>query len=146
MSSELEIKFPEVFYDRDYREQYHDLTSEDWSPFNNSTMADLFVFSMAYAFKKKLSPRNLSKNPIKLPPNAFSTRHRTLMRSLVIQQTNDINVVKDNVTVVRTCEKYANAGIEEIYEKIKEASPETTIENIMIEIIKYGIELPENTT
>ena len=135
MSSDLDTKFREVPYDRQHQDMYRDLTSQDWSPFNKRTNATAFIFSMAYAFSNGIKPLALGTDTLKLPPYAFDTQMRTLMRSLAIHLKGDVNVIKDNNVVIKICSEHANAAIGEVYQRIKEKEQQFTSENILEKII-----------
>lgn len=130
MSSELDIKFPEIYYDGTKIRMYEYLKTE-----LNRTYADIFLFAMAFAKKNKIPPKELEK-PTKLSPGAFSVQMRVFMRSIMIAEHNDVYVIRDNNAVRRMCEKYANAGIGRVYMKIKNRNIEKNVEDILAELIQ----------
>lgn len=118
MSKELDIKFPEIFYDGDKKHMYSYLETDPTSPFMGHTRAAVFIFAMALAKRDGLTPSTLKK-PTKLPPNAFDQNMRTLMRSIMIEEKNNVYCIDDNIELRNMCQKYANAGIDKLYSKFK---------------------------
>ena len=135
LSSDLDTKFRDVPYDRRHQEIYRELTNQDWSPFNGRTNATVFIFSMAYAFSNGIKPLELGSDALKLPPYAFDTQMRTLMRSLAMHLKGNVHVVKDNNAVIKICSEYANAAVGEVYRRIREKEQQFTSENILEQII-----------
>lgn len=130
MPSDLDTKFPEVFYNREHQNIYHELINEEWSPFKGKTMADVFIFAMAYAYAARLKPVPLERG-IKMPPTAFDSEKRGLMRSLAMYTKKDMRVIKDNLSVIKICEEYANAAIKKVHLNIKEKDPDYTSEEVL---------------
>ena len=132
--SEEDIKFPDVNYGENNKEKYNELTISEWSPFFNHNFWEIFIFSMSYGFAKNLSPIEPTGKGT-LNAKMFSPPTRHLMRSLAIKDTGDISVIKDSNKVVKICEKYANAGFQEIYTKIKNRPSEKPLEKIFTDMI-----------
>ena len=135
MSSDLDIKFPEINYDGAKTEMYEYLKTYEDSPFYNRTYADIFLFAMAFAKKNKMPGKKLEK-PTKLPASAFDGQMRVFMRSIMIAEHNDVYIIRDNGAMRRVCEKYANAGIDMLYMKIKNRPIEKDGEDILAELIQ----------
>ena len=135
MSSELDIKFPEIHYDGTKAEMYEYLKLDESSPFYGRTHADIFLFAMALAKKTKITRKKLEK-PAKLPASAFSGQMRTFMRSIMIEECHDVYVLKDNGKMRHMCEEYANAGIDTLYRKIKNKPFEKGGEDVLAELIQ----------
>ena len=131
MTTDLDVKFPDVVYDRSFRDKMGDLINEEWSPFKGRTMADVYIYAMAYAFSHNMKPKALDPKPMKLPPYAFDIEKRTLMRSLAIHVKNDIRVIKNNSEVVTICSEYANAGLGSIYNALKNKNHMITSEDVL---------------
>ena len=132
--SEEDIKFPDVNYGESNKEKYNELVTLEWSPFLNHNFWEIFIFSMSYAFAKDLSPIEPTGKGT-LNAKLFTTHTRSLMRSLAIKDTGDISVIKDSNKVVRICEKYANAGFQEVYIKIKNRPSEKPLEKIFTDML-----------
>ena len=135
MASDLDLKFPEIDIDVAYRDKYEYLIKTDASPFFRRTMADVFIFAMALAIKKDLPPKKLTKRA-KLPANAFDSEKRTIMRSVIIHQKDDVYAIRDNTTVKHLCEDYANAGIEMLHMKIEGKPDSMTGQDVLVELIQ----------
>ena len=135
MSSELDIKFPEIYYDGTKSNMYDELKTSQASPFYNRTYADIFLFAMALAKKNRIQPKSLEK-PTKMPPGAFNGKMRVFMRSIMIDEQADVYSIRDNTALRHMCEKYANAGIDTLYKKIKDRPIEKHGEDILAELIQ----------
>lgn len=131
MTSDLDIKFPEILYDRRFRTKLSDLVSEEWSPFKGRSMADVFIYAMAYAFSHGMKPKALEPKAMKLPPYAFDIEKRALMRSLAIHVKNDVRIIKSNNKVATICSEYANAAILQIYNALLNKHHNATSENVL---------------
>ena len=128
--SELDIKFPNVDYQSNHQSIYDDLTKKSWSPFLNYTKAQIFIFAMSYGYAHNMTRRPLEK-PMYLPARAFGKDMRVLMRSLAIHEESSIDVIRDNHRVLKICTEYANASIEQIYNKIKNKDYDIDSEKIL---------------
>ena len=137
-----DINFPDVRTGTANTPKYHELTEGDtknWSPFYGYDYADVFLFSMAYAFAHKLVPKAVSgeKN---MPAKRFHAPERNMMRALAVEHNDDLNVIKDSLEYVKICEEYANAGFQEIYAIIKNNNFEKTKrEDILLNIINNAV-------
>ena len=135
MSSDLDIKFPEINYDGAKAKLYEDLKTHPDSPFCNRTYADIFLFAMALAKKNGIPPKGLEK-PTKMPPGAFGGKMRVFMRSIMIEEGRDVYAIRDNTALRHMCEKYANAGMDTLYMKIMERPTEKHGDDILAELIQ----------
>lgn len=135
MSSDLDIKFPEINYDATYADLYKKLRENPDSPFRGQTYADIFLFAMALAKKNGTTPKELA-TPAKLPAAAFNETMRAFMRSIMIDERGDVYAIRDNTELRRMCEKYANAGIEMLYMKIMEKPEEKYGDDVLTELIQ----------
>ena len=135
MSGELDIKFPEIFYDgaKDYMYKY--LKDDPESPFHGQTYASIFIFAMALAKRDGLLPEDLKK-PAKMPPGAFNPTMRTLMRSIMIDEKRDVYSIKDNQALRSMCQKYANAGIGKLYLSVKNRPTWKEKEVVLMDLVK----------
>ena len=129
--SDLDIKFPNVDYQSNHQSLYDDLTKKSWSPFFNYTKAQVFMFAMSYGYAYNMARRPLDDKPMSLPARAFGKDMRVLMRSLAIHEESSIDVIRDNRQVLKICTEYANASIEQIYNKIKNKDHATDSEKIL---------------
>ena len=145
LTSNLDVKFPDVVYDRSHRDRLDELVSADWSPFKGRTMADVYIYAMAYAFSHNMKPKALEPKAMKLPPYAFDVEKRTLMRSLAIHVKNDIRVIKNNSEVVTICSEYANAGMTQIYNALKNKRLNVTSENVLEEFLQEFLQGGNNS-
>lgn len=135
MSSDLDIKFPEIYYDGAHAEMYEYLKTDPDSPFLNHTYAEIFLFAMALAKRDRITPKSL-EDPSKMPPSAFSSRMRALMRSIMMDEHGDVYSIGNNTAMRRMCEKYANAGIARLYLSIKERPEGKHGEDVLAELIR----------
>ena len=135
MSSELDIKFPEINYDATHADLYKKLKENPDSPFHGQTHADIFLFAMALAKKNGTTPKALEK-PAKLPAAAFTETMRAFMRSIMIDELGDVYAIRDNTKLRHMCEKYANAGIEMLYMKVMEKPEDKYGDDVLTELIQ----------
>ena len=135
MSSDLDIKFPEIYYDATHSDLYKKLRDSPDSPFHGHTYADIFLFAMALAKKCEITPKALEERA-KLPASAFNETMRAFMRSIMIDECGDVYAIRDNTKLREMCEKYANAGIEMLYMKVMEKPDEKYGDDILTDLIK----------
>lgn len=114
-----DINFPDVKTGTENTAKYKELTEAQWSPFLGKRYKDIFIFAMAYAYATKLIPEKVSGEG-NMPARVFDGPTRNLMRSLAVEHTNDLNIIKDSEAYVKICEEYANAGFKELYKIINE--------------------------
>lgn len=136
MSNELDIRFPAIRYDQEKRHMYEYLKNDLSSPFVGSSFAVISMFAMAIAKKHGMSPSKLSDNRVKMPTDAFHSEMRVFIRSLLIEENNDVYAIGDNGALRRMCEGYANAGIDVLYTKIKRRPVEKNKEDVFTELFE----------
>ena len=134
MSSDLDTKFPEIFYDKEKHNMYEYLKGDPESPFKGQTYASIFIFAMALAKRNGLLPESLKK-PSKMQSNAFDTVTRTLMRSIMISEKHDVYSIKNNIELRKMCEEYANVGIDKLYFNVKNKSTWKAKEDVLMDLI-----------
>ena len=135
MQDELDIKFPEINYDGAKKFMYDYLEKDPDSPFEGQTLAAIFTFAMALAKRDGMSPEALEL-PKRLPSNAFDSHMRVLMRSILIDEKKDVYSIKDNIELRRRCGKYANAGIDKLYNAIKNRDIGKDGEDVLVELLQ----------
>ena len=135
MSSELDVKFPEIFYDDTKGYMYKYLKDDPESPFNGQTHAAIFIFAMALAKREGLLPADVKK-PSKMQPGAFNSAMRTLMRSIMMEEKRDVYCIKDNIELRNMCQKYANAGIDKLYLRFFKRQAWEDKEKVLADLIK----------
>ncbi len=130
-----DINFPTVKYGTKNKDDYKELTEAEWSPFFGYHYWEVFIFSMSYAYAKGLVPKSVP-GVGNMPPNVFQQPTRDLMRSLAIDHTKDLNILKDTNAYVKICEEFAYAGFDEVLKRIKDNPSEVPVEDILINMIK----------
>lgn len=114
-SASFEIDFPDVGFKKDDQEFYQYMTKkESATPFSGFQMSDVFIYAMSLGFKKeKRTPYDDKKNRIpNMPPTAFNSEMRWLMRSVSITENEELESIMNHHKVVEIAEEYANTGIE----------------------------------
>ena len=135
MTSDLDTKFPEIYYDGTKDYMYEHLKNDLTSPLKGQTYATIFIFAMALAKRDRLVPADLKKQA-KMPPNAFDSNMRTLMRSIMIDEKRDVYSIKDNLELRNICQKYANAGIDKLYWSVTNNPVGTEGEDVLVDLIQ----------
>lgn len=95
------------------------------SPFYKKNMADVFLYSMALAFRRGLEPLVLKKRAASIPATSIGDKGLSLLLCIavaekgpeVLEKSEDI---KDFVT---HAEELANRGLEELYEMVLGEDP-----------------------
>ncbi len=142
--SDAEIEFPWVNYgasDKKTKERMTELTTQSWSPFNGYDNAAIFIFCMSYAFGKDKTPMPPPKGSGSMPPSAFKSEMRDLMRTLAIAKTGNLKIIKKSSGkegYVKICEEYAYSAFDEVYNRLKKKdstiSPENNLNEMLNEI------------
>ena len=124
-----------------------DLVSQMWSPFNGHDMAKVFIFCMAYAFAKKLTPQSPPSGG-SMPASAFDQEMRNYMKFVAVAHKKNLDVITNANDVVKICESYAYAGFPEVYDKITNRRsaimPETILESLIQEVSSKPDETNKN--
>ena len=127
--ADIEIEFPSVNFggtgtsqeSKKAKQVMFDLTHESWSPFNGCQFWQVFIFCCTYGFAHE----KIRKNPPgqgSLPPSAFKTETRDIMRAISIAETGKLQIIKKasgKEGYVRICEEYAYSSLHEVYNRIK---------------------------
>jgi len=139
--SDAEIEFPWVNYgvgNEEVKKGMIELTTQSWSPFNGYDNAAVFIFCMSYAFAKGKTPMPPQGNKGSMPPSAFKTDMRDLMRSLAIAKTGNLKIIKKSSGkegYVKICEDYAYSSFGEVYNRLKNRDSTISAENILNEML-----------
>lgn len=139
--SDAEIEFPWVNYganDKQKKERMLELTTQNWSPFNGYDHATVFIFCMSYAFAKNKTSMPPPGSSGSMPPSAFKTGMRDLMRSLAIAKTGNLKIIKKSSGkegYVKICEEYAYPAFDEVYNRLKNRDSTISAENILNEML-----------
>ena len=139
MSDNDDINFPGARTGTANKLRYKELCESAWSPFLGYRYWNVFIFSMSYAFAKKLVPKPVSGDQ-NMPADVFGTHTRNLMRALAIEHTDDLKIIKKSEEYVKICEEYANAGFQELYQIISDndmdkVKPEDLLLNLIKNIV-----------
>ena len=135
MVDDLDIKLSEIYIDKNKSHMYDELSKDPDSPFMDTTQATVFMFAMAYAKKNNMAPKEF-KRSAKLPGHAFGEEMRAVMRSIVIDEKDNVYAIGDNKMMRKLCEGYANAGIDTLYLKIKQRPLGQLGEDVLVEMLK----------
>jgi hypothetical protein len=136
MNENDDINFPGARTGSENRTRYKELVESAWSPFEGHTYWQVFIFSMSYAFAKKLETKPVSGER-NMPADVFTAHTRNLMRALAIEHAGDLNIIKKSEEYVKICEEYANAGFQEVYQIIKTNDiDKTKPEDLLLNLIK----------
>ena len=136
MSDNDDINFPGARTGTANTSRYKELVEVAWSPFVGYRYWNVFIFSMAYAFAKKLKPKPVSGEQ-NMPPGVFDAQTRNIMRALAIEATGDLNIIKKSEEYVKICEGYANVGFQEIYQIISDNDiDKVKPEDLLLNLIK----------
>lgn len=127
--ADIEIEFPSVNFGgtgpgddcKNAKQMMFELTHESWSPFNGCEHWQPFIFCCTYGFaNKKL--RKAPPGQGSMPPSAFKTETRDIMRAIAIAETKNLKIIKKasgKDGYVRICEEYAYSSLPEVYNRIK---------------------------
>ena len=136
MNDNDDINFPGARTGTANTSRYKELVESAWSPFVGYRYWNVFIFSMSYAFVKKLEPKPVSGER-NMPADVFTAHTRNLMRALAIEHEGDLNIIKKSEEYVKICEEYANAGFQELYQIIKTNDIDTVkAEDLLLNLIK----------
>jgi len=124
---DIEIEFPLVNFgggkngDEKAKTAMFDLTHETYSPFNGCQNWQVFIFCCTYGFAHK-KVRKAPPGAPAMPPSAFKSDTRDVMRTIAIADTKDLRIIKKasgKNGYVRICEEYAYSALIEVYNRIK---------------------------
>lgn len=138
---DFEIGWPDIGFKKTDQSLYQELTKKDsQTPFSGMLMSELFIYAMSLGYNdgKKVLYEKGERSP-NMPPNAFTSDMRWLMRAISITDNEELEHIIDHDKVVKVAEEYANRGMEiirELDEKSKveferDAPYETHLKNII---------------
>ena len=116
---DIEIEFPLVNFgggkngDEKTKTAMFDLTHETYSPFNGCQNWQVFIFCCTYGFAHKKVKKTPPGAPA-MPPSAFKSETRDVMRTIAIADTKDLRIIKKasgKNGYVRICEEYAYSAL-----------------------------------
>lgn len=111
------VKF---FVDEKAHKLFRDLVDTKGSPFYKKDLKDVFIFSMALAFKLgKRKPLGKKKDIADI--SVFTESQLLLIKSVAVATENNLEVLLDEKKKFEIAEEYANAGIYVLHEIIFES-------------------------
>ena len=111
------VKF---FVDEKAHKLFRDLVDTKGSPFYKKDLKDVFIFSMALAFKLgKKKPLEKKKDIADI--SVFTESQLLLIKSVAVTAENNLEVLLDEKKKFEIAEEYANAGIYILHEIIFES-------------------------
>jgi dnd system-associated protein 4 len=112
--------------------QYKDKIVE--GPLNGRSLTEIFTLALTMGFNNlERKPLNEKKGFIR--PESFGSILPTLMRSIAIHETENIEILTDEEEVFNISEEYGNAGIKYLSSKYSENTEEFT-EILLREILE----------
>ena len=143
---DIEIEFPLVNFgggkngDDNAKTAMFDLTHETYSPFNGCQNWQIFIFCCTYGFAHKKVRKTPPGAPA-MPPSAFKSDTRDVMRTIAIADTKDLRIIKKasgKNGYVRICEEYAYSALSEVYNRIntKDGGKANSGEDVLNKMIK----------
>ena len=111
------IKF---FVDERAHKLFRDLVDTKGSPFYKKDLKDVFIFSMALAFRLGRR-KSLRKRKDIADISVFTEPQLLLIKSVAIATENNLEVLLDEKKKFEIAEEYANAGIYILHEIIFES-------------------------
>lgn len=104
-------------YEQENQSIYDDLKNKASSPFKNKNYAYIFIYAIAFALYKDISPIKIkSKNP-NIPLSAFKEDF-WLINALALKKKGTYKILFDKKELYSLAEEYANAGIKPLYDEI----------------------------
>ena len=98
-----------VSYSKSKFKIYERLRADPLSPFKGKNMSDVFVFAAVAGFRN-----NKKTKLVKAMPNisavAFSRKQKAILLSLVISDTNGIDILFDAAKATRNCRRVCKLG------------------------------------
>lgn len=140
--SDFDIKFgPWLNYGRkSIGEKMEELITDVKSPFNGCTIAQVFIYCMAYAFAKGKTPQKPpSEGGGSMPASAFNKEMRDFMKVIAVAHYENLDMVINPKKVVAIGEQYAFAGFKDIYDKISNQSKNIKDVQILKQILEDTI-------
>ena len=117
-SGDFEIGWPDIGFKNSDQVMYQYLTKkESRTPFSGMLMSEVFIYAMSLGYKDgKRVPYAAKERFPNMPPNAFNSEMRWIMRSISITVEEDLEHVVEHSKVVKIAEEFANRGMEIIRE------------------------------
>ena len=107
-TGDFEIGWPDVGFKKSDQELYQNLVKkESKTPFSRMMMSDVFIYAMALGYKdrKPVSFEKGEKRMTNMPPNAFTSEMRWLMRAISITENENLEHIVDHKIVVKNCRR-----------------------------------------
>jgi len=126
-TGDFEIGWLDVGFKESDQELYqHLIKKESKTPFSGMMMSEVFIYSMALGYKdgKRIKFEKGEKRMPNMPPNAFTSEMRWLMRAISITENEDLEHIVDHNKVIQIAEEYANRGMQIIRELDLKSSTE----------------------
>jgi hypothetical protein len=104
-------------YEESDRSLYEELKVKPSSPFYNKNFAEIFYFSVCYAYSKKLVLKKIKKKAPNIPISALGEKFNFL-RALVIGLKKDYEILYEEKKTHEILEKYAREGVRAIHREV----------------------------
>jgi hypothetical protein len=107
----------DVHIDSDKYDMFDELQNSSESPFYETENHDLFVFAVGYGRKYSM-PQNTEEEHAFFGRSRLSSTQEAVIEAVAIAEERDVHVLKDQRRVYEIAERYANAGVEELYGRV----------------------------
>jgi len=105
------------FVDEKAHKLFRELVDTKGSPFYRNDLKDIFIFSMALAFKLK-KRKSLEKKRDIADVNVFTESQLLLIKSIAVATNNKLEILLDEKKKFEIAEEYANAGVYIVHEMV----------------------------
>ena len=124
---DFEIEWLDVGFKESDQGLYQKLVKkESKTPFSGMLMSDVFIYAMSLGYndKKRVKYEKGDKRLPNMPPQAFTSDMRWVMRAVSITDNEELEHIVEHAKVIQIAEEYANRGIEIIRELDMNSSTE----------------------
>jgi hypothetical protein len=117
------------------------LLESSLSPFYKRTMADIFLYSFAYAHKMGLDPLSLKKRSANIPVSSLGDEGLVLIFSTLLAHIGNFDLLtneKEVRQIIVRAEELANAGLSRLYDIVfgdEAGHPDRKLERGLLEFL-----------
>lgn len=94
---------------------FKELTTNSDSPFYDEDMTDLFVFAATYGYNTGLRTELEDSKHALFQRNSLSESQVWILKSIAVKETEDPEVLQDDVKIYEISREFANGGIDQLY-------------------------------
>ncbi|MDQ2074839.1 hypothetical protein RBH20_20150 [Haloarcula sp. H-GB4] len=123
----------DIHIEREQHDMFTELQESENSPLYQAENHEIFVFCVGYG--RKYAMRQTTNDELAFfGRSRLSDTQQAIIEAVAVEEERNPQVLRDQRSVYRIAEEYANAGVEEVYNRVFGPKDEDPLSELTLEI------------